>query len=75
MAHALGLCRQGGGGNAGRGHSGDSGGDDDEGNGRGAHGAASKVVCSPGELPGAMAVLATTFPRLHLADTAVIGSV
>ena len=70
------LCRKGAGGNAGHGHSGDSGDDDDddEGNGRRAHGEASKVVCSPGELPGAMAVLATPFARLHLADTAVIGS-
>lgn len=68
------LCSKGGGGNTGHGHIGDSGHDDDDGNGRGAHGAASKVVCSPGELPGAMAVLVTPFARLHLADTAVIGS-
>ena len=68
------LCHKGGGANAGHGHSGDSGDDDDDGNGRGAHVAASKVVCSPGELPSAMAVLATPFARLHLADTAVIGS-
>ena len=69
------LCRKGGGGggNADQGHSGDSG-DDDDGNRRGAHGAASKVVCSPGELPGAMAVLTTPFARLHLVDTAVMGS-
>lgn len=67
------LCHKGGGANAGHGHSGDSGGGDD-GNGPGAHVAASKVVCSPGELPGAMAVLATPFARLHLADTVVIGS-
>ena len=62
------LCHKGGDGGAGQGHG------HDDGNGRGAHVAASKVVCSPGELPGAMAVLTTPFARLHLADTAVIGS-
>ena len=59
----------------GAGHAGDDGGDDDDGDhARHSHAGASRVVCTPGELPGSAAVLSTPLARLHMAGTTVIGS-